>query len=434
MSDVAYAERKIKEIQSRKKAHTFFTLIKRFLKFFSSNHLVKSILVYPEIDTQEKLETIINKLSWAFPSSDVKLYIVVSKTLNLKTFSFDSIQSDQEVYFNGLAPAIQFIFSENVAEHLNTDMILLHDAKKIFNLQIMRHLARVEIMDENYYSVVESQVLQNYFYKTLSQKEKNNYQLISSKNMERLEYENQNKSKAYCFVTGPSFDRYKEFAYEDDSFKIICNSTVKNNDFLEYIKKPDLLVFADPVFHFSPCKYSSTFRSEVLNVYKKYNCFIGVPEQTVPLLLAHYPELESALIGISHRTSIKEKVLKIKVNNFNFPTSKNLWVKSSANILTLYMIPFASSFAKSVCIIGADGREKSEKYFWKHSSSAQFDDLMKTVFNTHPSFFRDRDYEDYYDEHCDFLERQIVYGESKEINYFSMTSSHIPALSKRELK
>jgi hypothetical protein len=72
-----------------------------------------------------------------------------------------------------------------------------------------------------------------------------------------------------------------------------------------------------------------------------------------------------------------------------------------------------------------------KKYFWKHSSSAQFSDLMQTVFETHPSFFRDRNYKDYYEEHCDTLKKLIEFGEKKGKKYFSLTNSYIPVLKDR---
>lgn len=95
------------------------------------------------------------------------------------------------------------------------------------------------------------------------------------------------------------------------------------------------------------------------------------------------------------------------------------------------MLPLASSISNKIGIIGADGRKEDEKYFWKHSSSAQYDDKMDGVFTTHPSFFRDRDYVDYYSSHCHFLKELIEYGESKGKSYFSVTPSYIPALKER---
>lgn len=195
---------------------------------------------------------------------------------------------------------------------------------------------------------------------------------------------------------------------------------MKNEDFLQHIKGPDLLVFADPVFHFSPCEYAAMFRDDALKVVQKYKCFVMVPDFTVPLMLAHYPELQEYLIGMHTK------------NDFNIPNLEKYYVKGSSNILTLYMIPVASSISQNIFIIGADGRKPDENYFWKHSSSAQYSNLMQTAFDTHPSFFRDRVYTDYYDRHCKFLDKLLQYGESKGKKYISLTPSYIPALEKRQ--
>jgi hypothetical protein len=195
---------------------------------------------------------------------------------------------------------------------------------------------------------------------------------------------------------------------------------VKNEEFLEYINGPDLLVFSDPVFHFSPCEYSAQFRDNIIEVVRKYKCFVTIPNDTVPLMLAHYPELKNYLIGMPTK------------KEFNIPSLDAFYVKRTANILTLYMIPMASAISDKIYIIGADGRKPDEKYFWNHSSSAQYNDLMQTAFKTHPSFFRDRDYRDYYEEHCFSLEKLIEYGESLRKQYISLTPSFIPALKIRQ--
>ena len=99
--------------------------------------------------------------------------------------------------------------------------------------------------------------------------------------------------------------------------------------------------------------------------------------------------------------------------------------------MTMLMLPVASTVADETYMIGADGRSQGEKYFWKHNPSAQFDDLMDSAFATHPSFFRDRIYSDYYNEHCRYLEGLVAYGETRGKTYYSQTPSLIPTLAKR---
>ncbi len=429
MNEAAYGKRK--QYSGRKIISFCLKIISILGDKFSKDKNIKSILVYPAITDQKEFTSIVNKLSWAY-CEDVNISISVLKSENI-FFDYSLIEAEQALYYNQENSNIKFISECQRQNNWHYDHILINKFRFLFNLNILLRIKKVSIIDETFYSTTEAKFLQLAYYDVMPRKMKDYYRDISRKNMYSLEKKYKNIDKAYCFVTGPSFDQYKNFLYDDNSFKIICNSIVKNNDFLEYIVKPDLLVFADPVFHFSPCLYSEEFRKEVINVKTKFNCYIAVPEKTIPLLISHYPELEKNLIGISGKPSLFKSIFKIKDNKFIFPTSNNLFVRGSSNILTFLMVPFASSIAKKIYIIGADGREKSEKYFWKHSSNVQFDDLMETVFNTHPSFFRDRNYEDYYEVHCSFLNDLIQYGESEGKQYYSLTKSFIPALHTREV-
>ena len=230
---------------------------------------------------------------------------------------------------------------------------------------------------------------------------------------------NRKKKKSYCFLTGPSFENYENFSFEKNSIKIICNSIVKNNDFLNYINGPDIIMFADCVFHFGPSKYASLFREKVIETVKKYESFVIVPKETVPLLITRYPILKDFIIGLG------------KNPKYNFPEPNDLSVFGTKSIATYFMLPVASTLSEEIYFLGADGRQANEKYFWKHNSKVQFTDLMETVFETHPSFFRDRHYGKDYKEYCYHFEKLIQFGEKKGKKYYSLTRSYIPALQKR---
>ncbi len=418
MNQAAYGDRDIKAIQKREKIHFLYRAFRKILRLLTGyeKKQIKTIITYPAIVKEIDLIETANKLAWAFPKkTDLVINILVSdELLHYDLLRVNNILG-QRIYLQ-----------ENIS-HIHLVATFTQDIDSIFYIQAKEilksnpfYIYKTEIFDKNYFSYIEGALLKGGYFKTLSKNERHVINNLSIQNYQQMLEENKNKHRAYCFVTGPSFDRYKDFKYKQDSFKVICNSTVKNDEFLEYIGRPDVVVFSDPVFHFSSCEYSAVFRDEVVKVYKKYQPFIVVPFETVALLLAHYPLLEDRIIG-----------MKYKRGFFNFPTPENLWIKKSENILTLYMLPIASAVSQEVNIIGADGRNPDEKYFWQHSSSAQFDDLMHTVFETHPSFFRDRDYKDYYEEHCDFLEKLILYGESVGKKYRSLTKSYIPALRKR---
>jgi hypothetical protein len=277
------------------------------------------------------------------------------------------------------------------------------------------------VVDPTYFSVTESDTYQGLYSEIINNEEKRKLSELSKNNYRSLLDRVSKYSKGFIFGTGPSLEYATGFDY-GQGFRVICNSIVKNKALLDYIK-PHLLVFADPVFHFSPCLYSDEFRRLMLEAVEKHQCHIIVPEKCVPLCLAHYPNLESKIIGMP----VNKKV-------FNFPTPDKLYVKGSDNIMTMLMIPVVSSVAREIYIIGSDGRMPEERYFWQHSSNSQFCDLMQTAYDTHPSFFRDRNYSNYYAEHCKIFNDLVVYGESLGKRYHSLTPSYIPVLTERLIK
>jgi hypothetical protein len=228
---------------------------------------------------------------------------------------------------------------------------------------------------------------------------------------------------ACLFLTGPSLEEGLSRPLPKDSLRIICNSLVKNDKFLDKIQ-PDVLVFADPAFHFGVSKYATAFREQTVKALTRFpDCFCIVPERYLPLLLGHFPnDLSGRLIGMPEMSE----------GNFNFPDAKRFWVLSTENILTHLMLPIATSLASVIHVFGADGRRKQDAGYWQHNPSAQFTGLIQTVYQTHPSFERDRDIEAYYATHCETIENLIQKGEQEAgRSYISETPSYIPSLSIR---
>jgi hypothetical protein len=96
------------------------------------------------------------------------------------------------------------------------------------------------------------------------------------------------------------------------------------------------------------------------------------------------------------------------------------------------MFPLACAVADDVRIAGADGRQPTENYFWQHNRTLQYsDELMRTVFDSHPAFFRDRDYTDYYDQYCSDVEDLAQLAEARGKTVRAAAPSWIPALVKR---
>lgn len=369
-----------------------------------------NIVIYPLIDKEAELKILLDKINWYLPQ---KQQVFLHSTIKI----------------NGVTPPNNVIFVDKqdlIRLSKNMDsLILLNNSWKLFSALLILRWSNIKIIDPFFYSYMESFNWQTLSFELLLPSEKAEFKKKSAENFDKMHMRYQDKTKAYCHVTGPSFDNYPKYNFDPDAIQIICNSIVKNIDFLNYINKPDILCFADAVFHFGTSEYARQFRKNVEEVVEKHQCFVILPDTVLPIFYYNYPNLRPFLIGIESKY----------IGDFNFPRANELWHLNTGNILSFLMIPIASSLVDEILIFGADGRSKKETYFWKHSKTAQYStDLMESVFKAHPSFFRDRDYSDYYQNHCESLDGLILYGEALAKSYYSISDSNIPTLKKRHVK
>lgn len=225
-----------------------------------------------------------------------------------------------------------------------------------------------------------------------------------------------------CFVlaTGPSAAMVDP-ATVDADLRITCNSAVADEELMTQLK-PDMLVFSDPVFHFGPSRYAAKFREDLYRLVDSTDVLLGATDHWAKILLAHRPDLAERLL-----------ILHVDpASPWRWPTRDDLTVRLTGNVLTVLMLPLAFAVADEVRIAGCDGRKASEKYFWKHNKRTQYDDeLMRSAFAAHEAFFRDRDYGQYYEQHCRELEELLATGERGGKRAVGVTPSHIPALRSR---
>ena len=229
------------------------------------------------------------------------------------------------------------------------------------------------------------------------------------------------REKAYVFGTGPSASRYAEFDFSD-GISIVCNTIIRDEALMEHVR-PRLLVFADHIFHFGLSAYAASFREMACEAAEKYDLTILIPLKYYAHLCHLCPELAPRVIGVPFDRSIEP--------NLDLRQRFQLWPID--NILTLFLVPLGFTFAREINIIGCDGRVPADEgSFWKHNAKTQIGELYETVRSTHPGFFN-VDYEDYYDRHCENLERWIQAAEAEGVLCQSLVESHIPALRRRPL-
>jgi FkbM family methyltransferase len=226
----------------------------------------------------------------------------------------------------------------------------------------------------------------------------------------------------YIFGTGPGLAEADDHDFSD-GMCIACNSMVRNDELLERIKPP-LIVVADPIFHAGPSSYAAEFRKELVKALDRYDADLIVPMRDYHIYRNHLPERFAERIAAIPFEQGDEPNLDLR---------RSLHVTSTSNVLTLFLLPLAATLFEEIRILGCDGRPLSANtYFWSHDKKSQFNDKMGDIQKAHPAFFA-IDYDDYYHTHCKTLEVWLDAAEGAGRSIKNCTPSHIPALLKRSI-
>jgi hypothetical protein len=228
------------------------------------------------------------------------------------------------------------------------------------------------------------------------------------------------RATALVLATGPSA-KLVDPAKVTADLRITCNSAVRDHELLEQLR-PDVIAFADRVFHFGPSRYAAAFRADLRAAMENTDATFVTTTNWAGPLLAHMPEIADRLAILP----------SVPATEWHWPTQSEPWVRATGNVLTSLMLPVAFMLADDILIAGCDGRKPDERYFWKHNATTQYtDELMESAFAAHPAFFGDRDYVDYYDDHCRELNELLATAEQAGKHCRGLTPSHIPALRDR---
>jgi len=228
------------------------------------------------------------------------------------------------------------------------------------------------------------------------------------------------KRKGYIFGTGPSLSLANNYDFSDGT-SIACNSMVKNDQLLDKLNPP-IIVISDPIFHAGCSSYAGEFREYLEHAMHKYNSYLIVPMRDYRLYMSNLDsKLRDKIIGVPFVSESKPNL-----NLYN-----KFVVTSTGNVLTLFLLPLAATFFEEINILGCDGRPLNENdYFWKHDPSSQLVNKMEEIQVAHPGFFN-INYDDYYYEHCNTLEKWLDEIERTGKFVSNLTPSYIPALNKR---
>ena len=361
---------------------------------------VDSLLFVPAVRSSEELADLLARISWYLPTVPVPIHVAGAEGLDARPE--DAPHMD---------PAL--VRREALSDGLPTGRVryVLHRTTPVTLARQVPHLRRTTVADAglSYTSEHGYRRLRDALAPTGSTRPQALGRLLAARGTTSL-----------VLGTGPSATALRDEDLARADVRILCNSAVLNAELVQRIA-PTVICFADPLFHLGPNRYAAAFRGDLLRAVTATDATVVVPEDFVPLLLHHYPELEAHLVGLSFTRP-----------EWGWPSEEHPDVKASGNVLTDLMLPVALALSDHALVAGCDGRGPRENYFWKHSSAVQYDgDLMGTVFEAHPAFFAGRSYVDYYERHCRNVEElcQVAEGAGKSVE--GVTPSHIPALTAR---
>jgi len=418
-SSVATASKDVLRIKLRAANFHAFNFLGRFAPWTAESEAVREVVLYPAFDSPAAFGDVLNRLGWYFPPGTVEGIDLTVSVDGDVVAARDHVPEAQGTFDTSHLPLSNVDHRTLEGRASAADRTLVWDADARLSGPAIRNAANVDVVDPEFYSHAEPVA-----WVQVSNVARSGLADRSTEVYASLESRGRPWDTSYVFATGPSLDRAFDYEFSEEALSVICNSIVRNDDLLEHLD-PDVLTFADPVFHFGPSEYAVRFREDAVRAIREYDLIAVVPEPCRGLLVGHYPGLVDSVVGV--RSVYDDET-------FQFPTTEKLEVMGTDNIMTKFMLPVASALTDHVRIVGADGRKEDESYFWEHSDIGQYDDeLMNTTFKTHPAFFRDRVYTDYYEEHVEMLTEMIEVGERKGINYESITRSYIPCLDKRTI-
>lgn len=228
--------------------------------------------------------------------------------------------------------------------------------------------------------------------------------------------------RAYVFGTGPSFSDFVETGDFGDALCIAANSIVKNTEALARLN-PRIICAADPIYHAGCSSYAAAFRQALLAALESTGAWFLCPMRDLPIYRSFLPaHLLDRVIGVPFD---KGKPVPVDLG-------RDFYINPFPNVLTLMLLPVAATLADTIHVAGCDGRRLlDDSFFWSHDKKVQFSDQMAEIQAAHPGFF-DIDYNDYYTEHCQDLEKVLAALEAAGKTVVNETPSLIPALHSRQ--
>jgi hypothetical protein len=231
--------------------------------------------------------------------------------------------------------------------------------------------------------------------------------------------------RAYVFGTGPSLAAAIDREWSD-GYRIVCNTIVRDPVLWAHLE-PDVFVAGDTIYHFGFTEFARAFREDLKKrLRERPVCFV-YPAMFDVIVQREFAEFRDFLIPVPMKPG-KQLFLGDMDEDFSLP--------AVGNVLNLLLLPLATTLSKEVGLWGFDGRAPNDQGFWANSGRHSYPELMHTLHEAHPAFFREhiptgRESKYVATFHGDLLDSNLALLEKEGWTFRMLHRSHTPTLAKR---
>lgn len=383
------------------------------------------IVYYPEFDSAEELTSHYFRACWYFPAG--KNHCESVTLYNAKGIS---LGEKPEYMGSSNVSTAHIVISANV-QKMKKDaetakvVLLWKECEQSFVDQLKLKGVTVVNVATNDENAVEygryCDLLWRYF--VTDEEKKHIIQESYNKFVTYAEEIKKNGWKTGCvFGTGPSLETATEFDFSN-CVSVVCNSIVQNKELLAHIK-PEFITAGDVVSHLGVSLYAETFRKDLAAYLKSSEAYYLTTAPFGYILLEQCAE-------IAHKVILVEQL----TDDQNFDLTQVFGLPKLDSTFNIHMLPIINTFCDNIFILGCDGKSKtrSNEDFWAHAQKAQYDDLVDTGHQCHPTFDINRQ-KSTYNRYQDSVLHSVTEGEKKHHKkYYTLQQSYIDALEDKRL-
>ena len=278
------------------------------------------------------------------------------------------------------------------------DCLILIDNFTLFTfIKFIRCIKRIRVIDINFFAHLGLNMLINIGFFDIATK----YQRSSMKNSSLKNYYTLKEllQDTEVFVLGTNATFTKNLKLLNNRPLFICNDAIYKISEI----KAEIIVFcfADPLFHFSADKNSINFLNTIKQN-EKYIDYLVVPINTIPII--KNMQINTKIIGVNSSNK-NQRFLEIN--------KSDLTTKKTHNIMTQFMLPISLSVSKKVFLGSVTVSNNFDKKLWNYDTTLMKNNQKNYAFKY--SFFRDRNFKNYYKVHHRFLNKQINESNNLEL-------------------